>query len=161
MTDFEDRLQQAVNRGQQRKQERLHADAQAAMTEEEYKQLHSKYRLQVSDHIEECVKQLPNHFPGFQIETIYGERGWGAAAYRDDLKIQGGRRDNAYSRLELTVRPFSSYHVLDLAGKGAIDNKEMFNRNYFEKLGEVDPQTFLDLVDGWIVEFAELYAARQ
>lgn len=159
--EFEERLQRAVDRGKKRHDDRTRAAAAAALSEEELKQLHSKHRLQLSDHIEECIKQLPNHFPGFQIETIYGERGWGAAAFRDDLKIQGGRRDNIYSRLELTIRPFSNYHVLDLAGKGAVNNKEVFNRNYYEKLTEADTQTFLDLIDGWVVEYAEMYASRR
>ncbi len=158
--DFDERLEKAVSRGKQRLTAKQREEAARALSEEECKQLHSKHRLQLSEHIEECIKQLPNHFPGFQIETIYGERGWGAACYRDDLQMSKGRRQSAYSRLELTIRPYSSYHVVDLAGKGAIQNKEVFNRNHYEKLQDVDPETFTQLIDAWVLEFAELYAAR-
>ena len=159
--DFENRLKQAIDRGKKRHEKRTQEAAEAALSEEELKQLHSKYRLQLSEHIESCVKLLPNHFPGFRFETIYGERGWGAACYRDDLKITAGKRDNVYSRLEMTIRPFSSYHVIDLAAKGAILNKEAFNRNHFEKIVDVEPSTFIDLIDAWVAEYAELYAFKQ
>jgi hypothetical protein len=117
--------------------------------------------LQLSEHIEKCVRQVPNYFPGFRYETLYGERGWGAACSRDDLRVTGeGRRKNDYSRLEMTVRPTTSASVLDLAAKGTIRNKEVFNRNYFEKLPDIDLDKFLELIDLWILEYAELYAAK-
>lgn len=159
--DFEQRLQQAIERGQHRQAKQARDAERRALTVDELKQLHSRFRLTVSEHIERCVGKLPQHFPGFQVETIYGERGWGAACSRDDLRLsRGGGRDTDFSRLELTVRPFSSIHVLELAGKGTIRNKELFNRTYFEKLEEVDERKFLDLVDAWTLEYAELYAAR-
>ena len=158
---FEDRLQKAVERGKRRGQaKKSEAEAQA-LTEEELKRLHSTYRLQLSEHIETCVKQLPSFFPGFRLETLFGDRGWGAACSRDDLRVSGGRRQaNDYSRLELTVRPASSMYVLDLAAKGTIRNKEVFNRNYFEKLEDVDLDKFTEMIDVWVVEYAELYAAK-
>ncbi|MEM7316339.1 MAG: hypothetical protein AAF497_24670 [Planctomycetota bacterium] len=158
---FEERLKQAISRGENRAAAKEEADRAKAMTEEELKNLHSRYRLKVSDHIEECVGQLPSHFPGFQLKTIYGEKGWGAACSRDDFA--GGRgkgRSSEYSRLEMTVRPFSKLHVLDLSAKGTIRNKEVFNRNHFKKLIDVDESEFLRLVDVWVLEFAELYAAK-
>ena len=45
--------------------------------------------------------------------------------------------------------------MLDLAAKGTIRNKEVFNRNYFEKLPDVDLDKFLQLIDVWVVEYAE------
>ncbi len=51
-------------------------------------------------------------------------------------------------------------HVLDLAAKGTIRNKEVFNRNYFEKLQDVDLDKFTEMIDVWVVEYAELYAAK-
>ena len=158
---FEDRLKQAISRGENRAAAKEQAERAKAMTEEELKNLHSRYRLKVSDHIEECVGRLPGHFPGFQLKTIYGEKGWGAACSRDDFA--GGRgkgRASEYSRLEMTVRPFSKLHVLDLSAKGTIRNKEVFNRNHFKKLVDVDESEFLRLVDVWVLEFAELYAAK-
>ncbi len=158
---FEDRLQKAIERGI-RKSEAKKSEAEArALSEEELKRLHSAYRLQLSEHIEKCIRQLPNFFPGFRLETLFGERGWGAACSRDDLRVVGGkRRESDYSRLELTVRPAVSMHVLDLAAKGTIRNKEVFNRNYFEKLEDADVDKFIELTDIWVLEYAELFAAR-
>lgn len=159
--DFEQRLQKAIERGQRRHDQRAQEERQRAMSAEDLKQLHSSYRLTLSEHIEACVKRLPQHFPGFQYETIYGERGWGAACSRDDLQLsRGGGRATNYSRIELTVRPYTSINVLDLAGKATIRNKEVFNRNIYEKLEEVDVAKFLELIDAWTLEFAELYATR-
>ena len=158
---FEDRLQKAIERGQ-RKGRAKKSEAEAkALSEEELKHLHSSYRLQLSEHVEACIRQLSNFFPGFRCETIYGERGWGAACSRDDLRVsRGKRRENDFSRIEMTVRPRSSLHVLDLTAKGTIHNKEVFNRNYFEKLQDVDLEKFMELADVWILEYAELFAAR-
>ncbi len=158
---FEDRLHKAIERGKRRSEaQRSEAEAKA-LTEEELKRLHSTYRLQLSEHIEQCIRQLPNFFPGFRPETLFGERGWGAACSRDDLRVvDGRRRENDFSRLEMTVRPHSSMPVLDLAAKGTIRNKEVFNRNYFEKLEEVDLDKFIELINVWVLEYAELYAAK-
>ncbi len=159
--EFEERLQRAIQRGQNRSDEKTREARHRAMTEEEYKRLHSHYRLPLSEHIESCLERLPSHFPGFRYETVVGERGWGAACYRDDVDIgSGGQRGNLYSRLEMTVRPFSSYNVLDLAAKGTIRNKEVFNRNYYEELADADPDKFRELIDLWILEYAELFAAQ-
>jgi hypothetical protein len=160
MTDFQERLRKAIERGERRgKQHAREAEAKA-LSEEEYRRLHSNYRLQLSEHIETCVKQLPQHFPGFQFETIYGERGWGAGCRRDDFgRTRDGQRTNYLSRLEITVRPHSPLNILDLAAKGTIRNKEVFNRNHFEKLGDVDPEDFENLIDLWVPEYAELFAA--
>ena len=157
---FEDRLNQAIERGRRRGQVAKQEARARALSEEELKRLHSQYRLQLSEHIEQCIGQLPNHFPGFRVETIYGQRGWGAACSRDDLRVRAGHRENDYSRLEITVRPFSSSHILELTAKGTVCNKELLQRNYFEKLEEANIDKFLELVDVWVLEFAELYAAK-
>ena len=158
---FEDRLHKAIERGKRRGEaSRSEAEAQA-LSEEELKRLHSSFRLQISEHIEKCIRQLPNYFPGFRLETLYGERGWGVACSRDDLHLSGDRRrSNNFSRLEVTVRPAISLQILELAAKGTIRNKEVYNRSYFEKLQDVDIDKFLELVDVWVVEYAELYAAK-
>ncbi len=160
MTDFEQRMHKAVERGQRRSEERAQEVRAKALSAEELKRLHTDYRLQLSEYIERCVESLPHLFPGFKFETIYGERGWGAGASRDDVGTEGGRRRNFYSRLEMTIRPFSSLHVLELVANGTIRNKEVFNRSHFEKLHDADPETFRELIDVWILEYAELFAAR-
>jgi len=160
MSSFEERLSKAVQRGHTRSSDRAKAERSKRLSEEELKNLHTKYRLQFSEHIEVCVRNLPDHFPGFQVETLFGDRGWGAACSRDDLGPGAdGRRASFYSRLEMSIRPHSSLNVVELTSKGTIRNKEIFNRNHFQLIGEVDPDTFLTLIDAWVLEYAEQYAA--
>ena len=59
----------------------------------------------------------------------------------------------------MSIRPHSSLNVVELTSKGTIRNKEIFNRNHFQLIGEVDPDTFLTLIDAWVLEYAEQYAA--
>jgi hypothetical protein len=161
MSDFEQRLKRAIERGTARGALKAHQLRQTALSEEELKSLHGRYRLQLSEHIEQCLKQFVDHVPGFRYETVFGQRGWGAAASRDDLQARrGGRRENVFSRLEITVRPCSPLFVLELAGKGTVRNKEVFNRSYFDRLQEADPARFLELVDAWVVEYAERFTAN-
>jgi hypothetical protein len=162
MNDFEQRLRKAVERGHRVSDVRARAEAEKAMSEADLRRLHTQYRLELSEHIEACLRPLPQHFPGFQFETVVSDRGWGAAVSRDDIEIGSRRKKtNFYSRLEMVIRPASQYHVLDLAAKGTIRNKEIFNRNHFEPLAEVDVSTFTDLVDNWVLEYAELYAMKR
>lgn len=157
---FDDQLREAIERGHKRSEFLAREAAAKAWTEEEYRRLHSQLRLTLSEQIESCLKRLPNYFPGFQYETMYGDRGWGGACFRDDLVLTRGSRATNYSRLEMTIRPYSSLHVLDLAAKGTIRNREAFNRNYFEELSTADEPKFRHLIDTWVLEYAELYAAR-
>lgn len=158
--DFQQRLQKAVERGQRHRDSKLDEAAAKAISEEEYRRLHSQYRLQLSEHAEECLKQLVDQFPGFRFESLVGERGWGAAVSRDDVDLRGtGSRANLYSRLEIVVRPLGKYHVLDLAAKGTIRNKEAYSRNHFQPLDEVDLDGYRELIDLWVLEYAEMYAA--
>jgi len=158
--DFEQRLQNAIQRGQQRGDAKAREERAKALSEDELKTLHAQYRLQISENIEHCLKSLPRHFPGFQYATIYGDRGWGAACSRDDIQISSGRRNNFYSRFEMTVRPYSEYHVVELAAKATIRNKELFHHTHFEKIEDVEIAKFCELIDVWTLEYAELYAAK-
>ncbi|MBX3412536.1 MAG: hypothetical protein KF708_07600 [Pirellulales bacterium] len=158
--DFEQRLQKAIQRGQSASDAEARARAERAMGEEELKRLHSQYRLELSDYIEKCLRKLPQYLPGFQFETVVSDRGWGGKVSRDDFARHAGSRDSVFSRLELVVRPFSSAHVLELQAKGTVRNKEIFNRSQYHPLHETDINTFEHTVDVWVLEFAELYAAR-
>jgi hypothetical protein len=159
--DFEQRLQKAIERGYRRGDAQAEKDAARALSEDELKSLHSRYRLQLSEHIESCIRHFPTHFPGFELETIYGDRGWGAACRRDDLRLfSRTQRESYYSRLEITVRPYSSMHVLDLIAKGTINNRELFDRQHYEPLAEANVADFIERIDAWVLEFAELYAAN-
>ncbi len=157
--DFEDRLKKAVERGRQRGEQASHEQAQAQLSAEELKRMHSSHRLSLSDYIESCIKQVPQHFPGFSTETVYGDRGWGAACSRDDVRMSRGRRTNFYSRIELTIRPYSQLNVVELAGKATVYNREIYNRRFYQELPEVDENEFRQRIDAWVLEFAELYAA--
>ncbi len=160
--DFEKRLERAIERGQRTGDRRAQEAAQSALTEEDYRRLHSQYRLELSEHIERCLSKLPGHFPGFMIESVVGDRGWGAIVSRDDLSLGNKhQRQNQFSRLEMVIRPFSSYHVLELAAKGTIRNKEVFNRTHFQRLSEADVTTFREMIDLWVLEYAEIYASAR
>jgi hypothetical protein len=159
--DFKQRLNKAIERGERLSDARAAAEAKRAFDEKEMARLHSQYRLRLSERIEGCLRQLADRFPGFRFETLVGEVGWGAAVSRDDVRIRRSRgRTNLFSRLEMAIRPANSYHVLDLAGKATIHNREIFNRSHFERLSEVDLKSFEELIDLWVLEYAELYAAK-
>ena len=157
--DFRERLQLATDRGMRARSEREQAEAAAALSEEECRRLHSSYRLELTDHIEHCLKQLADNFPGFAYETVMEEKGWGGAVTRDDLVLAHGKRGNAYSRLQMVVGTFNSYHVLDVTAKGAVRNKENFNRQHFRKLDDADLDDFKQIIERWVLDYAESYAS--
>lgn len=158
---FEDRLKQAIQRGEQLGVERAKAEKSKAWSEEDCRRRHSQLRLSLSEYIESCVKRLPDYFPGFRYETMYGEGGWGGACSREDLKLSAGSRSTEYSRLELTIRPYSqTLRVVELAGKATIRNKELFSRSIFDPIQESGEAKFRQLIDAWVLEYAEQYAAK-
>ncbi len=158
--DFQERLEKAIQRGQTAGTARARAEAEQALSEKELQRLHSQYRLGLSERIERCLGQLVDRFPGFRFETIVDERGWGAAISREDLRLQAGRRDRCFSRLEMVVRPVSASFVLELAAKATVCNRELFRRSHYERLSEVAPAAFDEMVDLWTLEYAERYAAE-
>ena len=159
--EFQKRLEKAIERGQMAGTARAEAEARQALNEQEVRRLHSQYRLELSERIEESLKQVADHFPGFQFENVVSERGWGAAVSRDDIDLKPGRAvRNFFSRLEIVIRPVSSVQVLEMTAKGMIRNKELFNRTYFQRLTEVDLTSFHETMDLWVLEFAESFAAQ-
>ena len=159
--DFDERLEKAIARGEKVREAQEREAAGRALTEEEFKRLHATLRLDLADHIEKCLQKLPDHFPGFRWESIVGDRGWGAACSRDDVALGDSGRRNWYSRLEVTVRPYSAAHVVEIAAKGTIRNKEVVARSQFQKLAESDVQSLRDAVDLWVLEYAEKYATAK
>jgi hypothetical protein len=158
--DFNARLESAIERGRRRAQHQTSEERRKELSEEELKRLHTSYRLTLSEQVETAVHRVADHFPGFRTEAVFGEEGWGEACYRDDLRMEAGRRTSLYSRLELVIRPYNDLRVLDLKGKGTILNREVFNRSYYAKIAEVDPEEFSQLIDTWAIEYAELYSAK-
>ncbi|MBI1310597.1 hypothetical protein GC176_04750 [bacterium] len=164
--DFESRLSQAIQRGEQTRDARQYAREQKALSEEELKNLHSAIRLELSEHIESGLRQLAEHFPGFRFETVVSEDGWGARISRDDLSLSRSRSsrrsETLYSRFQILVRPFSQQaKIIEAHGKGTIRNREILNRNSFQFLAECDRERFLEVIDQWILEYAEKFAAGE
>ncbi len=158
--DFRSRLQKAIQRGRRTAEDRRRQEELEALNEEELRRLHSQYRLALTERIEQRLRELVREFPGFEFTAVMSDRGWGAAVSRDDFSVRDGKRENLFSRLEIVVRPFSSYHVLEVAVKATIRNKETLNTSYYQRLAEVDLESFLQTIDHWVLHFAESYSAQ-
>jgi len=157
--EFQERLQRAVERGQQARDTRGRDAAAKALSEEESRALHSQYRLELSEHVGNCLAQLVDQFPGFQLESIVGEEGWGAVVTRDDLALdEANKATNLYSRMQMLIRPFSEGRIVELVVKATIRNREVFNRARYQMLGQVDLESFSEHVDLWVLEYAEKYS---
>ncbi len=160
MSDFEERLQRAIRRGQEaRMADSASAEADAA-TDEELRMKHSQLRSDLTEHIESCLQKLCDHFPGFDYSTVLNEKGWGARITRDDIKLGRGTAKNEYSRLEILVRPFSDMHILEIATKGTLRNRESLNRSNYRFLKEAQMPDLKQIVDGIVLEFAEQFSAN-
>ena len=158
--DFEDRLKQAITRGQEHGTQRKSSEEQKQLSAEFLKNRHAEFRLVLSDYIEAGVRRLGEHFPGFEYETIYGDRGWGGAVFRDDItRGKTGKSGSFYSRLEISVRPLNEFHVLNISGKGTIHDKEYFSWNFFRDIPDVSIEEFKEKVDAWILVYAEKFAS--
>ena len=158
--DFESRLESAISRGQRRADVKATQQRKSELSADELRRLHTSCRLSLSDRIETAINRVADHFPGFQIESLFGEVGWGSACFRDDLRIISGQRTNQYSRLEMVIRPHTDLNVLDLKGKGTVMNRELFNRSRYVAVGEVEVEDFEQMIDVWAIEYAEVYAAK-
>ena len=160
MDELDLQLEQAVARGQRERKLKTTRAADKAMTEEELRRLHNEYRLELSEYIDRCLSRLPKYLPGFVCQTVVDDRGWGSSCSRDDAGIGSDKtRTNFFSRLEVVVRPYGSHHVLDIAAKGTVRNKEIYNRHHFRPLAEVDLEDFKGFVDLWVPQYAEKFAA--
>lgn len=164
--DFESRLSEAINRGEKAREARAQLREQKALSEEELKNLHSSIRLELSERIESGLSQLAEHFPGFRFETLVSEDGWGARISRDDLDLgrspTSRRGGNLYSRFQILVKPFSARaKIIEAHAKGTIRNREVLNRNSFQFLAECDVPRFHEVIDQWILEYAEKFAAGE
>ncbi len=161
MSDLEDRLNRAIRRGRGTRDARGREEGEKRSSEGEMKARHSQLRLALSEHVERALRQLSDHFPGFDYSTIVNEDGWGARISRDDVNIVQGSNRNLYSRLEMLISPWSSANILELVTKGTIRNRESLNRKNFRMLPEATEDGFREIIDGLVVEFAEQYAAHE
>jgi hypothetical protein len=159
--DFEQRLQRAIQRGESSRAAADRADAARTLTAEEQRNRYSQGRLDLSEHIEACIRKLTDHFPGFDFSSIVGDTGWGARIVRDDLAMKPGRsQESLYSRFEMTVTPRGAGEIIEVVAKGTIRNREVLNRRHFQRLVEMDLGTFKDQIDAWALEYAELFAGN-
>jgi hypothetical protein len=158
--DFQKRLEKAIEQGYRTGDARADAEASKLLGEKELRRLHTQYRLELSEHIERCLRQVPDHLPGFDFETVASERGWGAAVARDDIVVgRGAPASRRFSRMEIVIRPVNEYSLLEMTAKATVRNRERFHRNHYQQVAEVDISSFRDLIDLWILEFAEAYAS--
>lgn len=158
--EFQQRLDRAIQRGRHAKEQRGEEAAARQLTEEELRGLHSRARLELVEHIDNCLRSISDRFPGFTFTTIANDDGWGARISRDDVQLKSGASRTAYSRLEMLVRPFHKAQIVELVVKGTIRNSEALNRSHFQRLEQVDVSSFTEQVDLWILEYAEQFAAQ-
>ncbi len=156
--DLQKRLHDAINRGQN-KEAKKPTVGDTQLTAEQLKNLHNNFRLELSSYIETVIAQIVEQLPGFNSETLFGDKGWGAAIFRDDLVLNRTVRKNEYSRFEIFVRPMSDYYVVDLATKATIRNREAWNRNHFKPIVEAEMQALTEQINIWAVQFVEQYTA--
>ena len=142
MSEFEERLNRAINRGRGSRDARGREEGEKRASEEELRSRHSQLRLVLSEHIEMCLRHLTDHFPGFEYSTVVNEDGWGARISRDDVNITHGTSRNLYSRFEMLISPWSSANILELVTRGTIRNRESLNRNNFRMLHEATEDGF-------------------
>ena len=158
--DFEQRLQKAIDRGERSRTVRDRAEIERQMTAEEIRSRHSSARTDLSDTIETCLHKLSDHFPGFQYQSLIGSDGWGAKVSREDIRLQSGRGSaGLYSRLEMVVTPLGSAPIVEILAKGTIRNREVFHRRHYQRLEELDLTVLQQMIEQWVLEYAEQYAA--
>ena len=59
----------------------------------------------------------------------------------------------------MLITPITSAQVLELLAKGTVCNREVFSRTHYQLLSELHPPVFTNLIDLWVLEYAERYAA--
>jgi hypothetical protein len=60
----------------------------------------------------------------------------------------------------MLVSPATSAQILELSAKGTVCNREIFSRTQYQRLAELDLPIFSNLIDLWVLEYAERYAAQ-
>ena len=158
--EFDQRLDRAIQRGKHTRDERGRVEAERELSAEELKNVHSGCRLELVERIEDCLKKLADHFLGFRFQNVMSADGWGASISRDDLSVGPGKSPQSlFSRLQILVSPFGTTPIIEIVAKGAIRNKEVFHRRNYQQLSQVDVDSFNELIDLWVLEYAELYSA--
>ncbi len=66
-----------------------------------------------------------------------------------------------FSRLEMVITPFSPAQIVEIVGKATIRNRKAFHRTHYQTLTQLDVESFRELIDLWVLEYAELFAAAK
>jgi hypothetical protein len=160
--DFDQQLKNAIARGARSRDVRSQAAQSAAMTAEEQKNRHASMRLDLSEQIEDRLRKLADHFPGFEFSTVISDEGWGARITRDDLRLSRSKStESLYSRLEMLIPPMGTTPIIELIAKGTIRNREIFSRKHYQYLEDADLSGFASMISLWSVEYAEQFAAQR
>jgi len=160
--NFDDRLKKALERGEKTRDARGRAALERELSQEDLRSLHSRFRLELSEHVEHCLQKLADQVPGFKFQSVMNEEGWGGRLSRDDLKLTPGRPpESRYSRLEVLISPLGSVGILEMTVKGTVRNREVLNRKQYQHLNEFDMDSFKEIIDLRVLEFAELYASSK
>lgn len=160
MSDFDERMKAAIERGQRRNLSEKEQLEQQKAQAEQLRRTHTQLRVELSEHIESVLQKMSDHLPGFRYENVFGDAGMGAACWRENLVMNRGQRSTQYSRFEMVIRPFNEFFVVDLHAKGTIANREVFTRNHFQLISDAKTKDFNDLIDQWALSFLELYYAK-
>lgn len=160
MVDFSERLDRAIQRGERARARREEEAEAETLSAEEARNRHSSAKIELSEHVENCLKAIADRFPGFEYKSVYSEDGWGGRVTRLDLKLgRPGQSKEEFSRLELLIKPLSDLPILSFAGKGTVRDKEIFARSHYQRLEELDLDSFRETIDLWVLEYAERYSA--
>ncbi len=159
--NFDNRLKRAIERGEKTKDAKGREARAKQLSLAELRTLHSGYRIEMTEHIDQCLKKLVDHIPGFRFQSVVGDEGWGGRVTRDDLQLAPRKgAESLYSRMEVLVTPFSPESaILEVTAKGTVRNREVLNRKHYQKLDRFDLDSFKELIDQRVLEFAEQYSS--
>jgi hypothetical protein len=159
MPGFRDRLRKAIQSGEQEREQRKDDEREARQRALRREALYDRYEYALCDHIQSCLEDLCEEWPGFKLTPATGEKGRGFAIDRDDrVRSTGGGRDRRYSRLELTVRSHTKGHFLEVLAKGTIRNKEVIRRSEDDRVETLDPGLMKKFIERVVMEYARAYA---
>ena len=60
----------------------------------------------------------------------------------------------------MVIKPYSASHIVEMVARGTIRNKEVLSRTQFQVLTQLDMDSFRDLIDQWVLEYAEKFSAK-
>jgi hypothetical protein len=121
--------------------------------------MYDRYEYALCDHIQSCLEELCDEWPGFEMSPVTGEKGRGFAIARDDRRRKpAGQAERLYSRLEITVRSHTQGHFLEVLAKGTIRNKEVVRRSEDDRIETLDLGLMKKFIERVVVQYARTFA---